>query len=58
MAQAGQSDAERPRASAADVPPHLRGAISPEEWERICADPSRAEDVCLLIVDPRERAAA
>lgn len=28
-----------------DVPPHLRGSVSPEEWERICRDPERAEDV-------------
>ena len=29
----------------ADVPPHLRGAVSPDEWARICAErPPRGDD--------------
>lgn len=38
-------ESSTPQVTAADVPAHLRGSISPEEWERICRDPDRAEDV-------------
>lgn len=39
------SEQPTPAANPTDVPVHLRGSITPEEWQRMCEDPERAGDV-------------
>jgi hypothetical protein len=37
-------EAEAITAQAVEVPPHLRGSISPEEWTQICKEDADAEE--------------
>jgi len=37
-------EAAQAEADASNVPPHLRGAISPERWEQICREDQEAEE--------------